>query len=152
MAIRIHFSFFSLWKLSSKHILFDVCPQWNKDNCFSLSLDSLLPFFLPCKYNHGALVFTGCGDYLRGEAVGGATMAGVSWSCRQHDGPGPASSPCQQPLTPSVSASLQKHHETGLSPHWPCLTLGQKMTSLSISGDSRHSQEGSTPGESGVRQ
>ena len=42
-------------------------------------------------------------------------MARAHWSHRQHYGPGPAPSPCGQPLTPSVSASLQKHHEMGLS-------------------------------------
>lgn len=115
MAIRIYSSVSSLWKLCSKHILFHICPWRSKDNCFSLSLDSLLSLFLPCKYNHGVLVFTGYGYYLRGEAVGGANMARASWSCRQHYGSGPAPSPCWQPLTPSVSASLQKHDEMGLS-------------------------------------
>lgn len=72
MAIRIYSSVSSLWKLCSKHTLFHICPHWSKDSCVSLGLNSLVPLFLPCKYDQRIFVFTGCGYYLGSKAVGRA--------------------------------------------------------------------------------
>lgn len=150
MAIRIYSSVSSLWKLCSKHTLFHICPHWSKDSCVSLGLNSLVPLFLCCKYDQRVFVFTGCGYYLGGKAVGGANMARACCSCRQHYGPGPTPSPCRQPLSPSVSASLQKHHEIdemGLSeatltlPNpWPASDLAERSWGIQTQPGRKHAR------------
>lgn len=150
MDIRTCSSISYLWPLHSSPIFL----VWSKDSCFLWVLDSLPPLCAFCKYQTGILVFTGCGCYLKGEAVGRGRQGQGQLVLQTARWPWSSPQPVLSPLALERDSEQRTSHQgwpasrsvmgwVCVRPCWPCLTPGQKVTSLSVWEDSRHGEEGS---------